>query len=229
MCNLIRAIATQNETENLRHISTTIRVSCMIGILILVQVILQIRVYAIYNASRAILWTNAAFFVLEWSATLSLYAVFARRIEHFPARIECGLCDYYPRQLGACYIPSLVYESYLCALVLRKSFYIKHLTYDNSNSDDVVGVFIRDSILYFFLVSSGLALSMIMFFVAPEFSQWTDSFLDVFGVIGGTRIVLSLRRAALPTLGEAMELETLSTLRCTVPTRRDSRSAAFGV
>ncbi|EJD45517.1 hypothetical protein AURDEDRAFT_124608 [Auricularia subglabra TFB-10046 SS5] len=174
MCDLIRGMGAKNESETMyvlllpsvstahltpgsRRVSSTVRVFSMIGILILVQVILQIRVYAMYDSSRKILWLNATLFLLEWTATLGLYAVFSRHIH------------------------LLVYEAYLCTLAVRKSFSAKS-TFEGSGVKGVWGILIKDSVVYFVLlvaisnphpvltrprVASALGLSMIMFFAAP--------------------------------------------------------------
>lgn len=165
-----------------------------------------------YNRSRAVWVTNAALFVVEWVVVLATYAKTSKGIHYLPYDVKCGLCDSRPKTLGYCYLPMLAYEFYLCALAMWKTFADrKHLAIGKNS---ILGVLVRDSVAYFLFVSSGLALSVTLFFAIPGVSQWTDLLLDSFGVIGGTRILFSTRQAALRA-GEApaCSLETITALR----------------
>ncbi|EJD46767.1 hypothetical protein AURDEDRAFT_164219 [Auricularia subglabra TFB-10046 SS5] len=180
------------------RIQTWVSAGAMIVIILFVQVLLQVRVYAMYNRSRAILWTNAVLFVVECAITVFLFLHLSERITSVPVTStqRCRTCSIYPRAFGLAYVAPLVYESYLMVLAARKSWSTRDssLRLDNNSIIDVLA---RGSIQYFALVASGMAISMVLFLAAPRFALWVDFLSDATGSIGGTRLLLSVRKALL--------------------------------
>ncbi|KZV93869.1 hypothetical protein EXIGLDRAFT_767628 [Exidia glandulosa HHB12029] len=149
------------------NVEVWIRVISMILIIILVQIILQLRVYIMYNRSRTLLRLNGAFFVFEIAVTVALLAVFSQRIQYLPLTSNCGECIIWPRELGYCYVVPLIFEAYLATLMVKRSWENRRL-FDELEGQSLFYILVRDSVVYFFLVSSALAASMLAFFIAPN-------------------------------------------------------------
>ncbi|EJD46757.1 hypothetical protein AURDEDRAFT_164209 [Auricularia subglabra TFB-10046 SS5] len=139
--------------------------AAMVLIILCVQVLLQVRVYAMYNRSRV----NLTLFALEFAVTVYLVMYLSKLIRTFA--FECYLMFLKTCRSRASYLPL--------------------------GSTSVIDILIRGSVQYFALVALGMAISMILFAVAPEFALWVDSLSDATGSIGGTRLILSVRKALL--------------------------------
>lgn len=159
----------------------------------LAQVLLQMRVYVIYGRSRVVLWTNLALFAIEAAIIIYLFLhLFSR------ANLTCHIasCSAYPRSFGLVYVAPLVFESYLLALAAYKALANRRL-YHFQGHTSILGVLIRGSVVYFALVASGMAISMILFTAAPNYVDWLNTLSDATASIGGTRLILSAREALL--------------------------------
>lgn len=185
-------------SEHALRIQTWVSAAAMIVIILFVQVLLQIRVHAMYNRSRVVLWSNAALFVVECAITVFLFLHLSERITPVPvtASQRCRACSIYPRAFGLAYVAPLVYESYLMYLAARKSWTTRGSSH-RLGGNSIIDVLARGSIQYFALVASGMAISMVLFLAAPRFALWVDFLSDATGSIGGTRLLLSVRKALL--------------------------------
>ncbi|KZV90201.1 hypothetical protein EXIGLDRAFT_771039 [Exidia glandulosa HHB12029] len=174
-----------------RNARTWIRTILMIAIIAIVEVILQLRVYVMYMRSRKILVTNLVVFLGVIAVVGGLFSQFGGRIKYLPYSPECGYCTIYPRGLGYCFIPPLVYEAYLAFLMVRKSWQDRRLL-PQLDGRDIFCILIRDSLIYFIMVSIALATAIFMFSFAPEKALWADLLVDTFGAVGGTRLIFSM-------------------------------------
>ncbi|KZV83836.1 hypothetical protein EXIGLDRAFT_777178 [Exidia glandulosa HHB12029] len=174
-----------------RNARTWIRTILMISIIAIVEVILQLRVYVMYMRSRKILVTNLVVFLGVIAVVGGLFSQFGGRIKYLPYSPECGYCTIYPRGLGYCFIPPLVYEAYLALLMVRKSWQDRRLL-PQLDGRDIFYILIRDSLIYFIMVSIALATAIFMFSFAPEKALWADLLVDTFGAVGGTRLIFSM-------------------------------------
>lgn len=75
--------------------------------------------------------------------------------------------------LAAAYVAPLCYELYLVFLAVRKSW-INRESSRQLGATGILDILARGSALYFILVASGMALSMVLFLVAPSFVRWLD-------------------------------------------------------
>ncbi|EJD46685.1 hypothetical protein AURDEDRAFT_164140 [Auricularia subglabra TFB-10046 SS5] len=154
------------------RILSLVDIAAMVAIIAFVQVLLQGRIYAMYNRSRAILWTNAGLFVVEYAITIFL-------VFHLSSSLT-----------------PLCYESYLAFLAIRKSW-TNRKSSRHLGKKSILDVLARGSAQYFILVASGMAMSMILFLAAPSFVRWLDLLTDATSSIGGARLILSVRKALL--------------------------------
>ncbi|KZV90209.1 hypothetical protein EXIGLDRAFT_127178 [Exidia glandulosa HHB12029] len=162
MCFTTYMFTLHGESETVNRVESWVKVPLMIVIIILVQVILQIRVYIMYNRSPLLLRLNAGLFICEVGATLGLLIVLSQRIKFrqiIPGCEDCVVSDW-PKEIGFCYVVPLVFESYLAALMVSKSWRNRKLL-NELEGKSLFYVLIRDSVVYFVLVASALAVSMI--------------------------------------------------------------------
>ncbi|KZV83841.1 hypothetical protein EXIGLDRAFT_777180 [Exidia glandulosa HHB12029] len=168
------------------------RRSFMIAIIAIVEIILQLRVYVMYMRSKKILISNAILFVSVLATGGGLFVKFGGHIKYLPYSPECGVnCAVYPRGIGYCFIPPLLFEAYLAFLMIRKSWQERRLL-PHQNGSDIFHILIRDSLVYFIMVSIAMATAILLFLLAPESALWVDTFLDASGAVGGTRLILSM-------------------------------------
>lgn len=170
----------------------------MIAIMILVQVVLQHRIYLMYHRSKVLLWINAMLTVIEVGLTLFIYFQMAPRIQRFPdAATAPGSCvthEIDPRGFAYCFIYPMLFECYLATLAAYKSWQTRRGLPD-FGAEDLLSVLIRDSIIYFVLVASVMAVATILFLIAPRLAAMNDAILESVSAIGGTRLILSARQA----------------------------------
>ncbi|EJD46712.1 hypothetical protein AURDEDRAFT_164166 [Auricularia subglabra TFB-10046 SS5] len=167
-------------------------------ILAVVQVLLQLRVYVMYDNSRALLWINAILFVVELSMFIYLSLHFAPRIAHGGDEPDdrCRACSVFTRSHALTYLTPLLYESYLVYLAVRKGWtHREHARQLSGNS--TLSLLVRSSAQYFVLVASGMAVPLVLFLVEPRLVLWTDMLLDATASLGGTRLILLVRKAFL--------------------------------
>lgn len=184
--------------------------AAMVLIILFVQVLLQLRVYAMYNRSRVVLWTNLALFVLEFGVTVYLVLYLSKLIKAVPVTSNCRTCDVYPRAFALTFVAPLLFEYYLMFLAARKTCRNRS-SYLPLGSTSLIDVLIRGSVQYFALVAFGMAVSIILFVVAPRFALWVDFLSDATGCIGGTRLILSIRKALLDDRANSLEQITTET------------------
>lgn len=85
--------------------------------------------------------------------------------------------------------------------MLRKSWAnrdaLRALADEEDGPGSIMDVLVRGSVFYFLVVASGMALSLSVFLAAPRFALWTDLVSGATGCIGGTRLIISMRKAVL--------------------------------
>ncbi|EJD46758.1 hypothetical protein AURDEDRAFT_164210 [Auricularia subglabra TFB-10046 SS5] len=207
------------------QVQTLVSVGGMLLVGLVVQVLLQVRLYAIYNRSRIILWTNSVLTIVVLILTVMLYLVLTTKIKDVSeaAKAECLACGDYPRTYAVEYIAPLVFELYLAALAVRKAW-INRDSLRELGNDGILEILVRGSVQYFALMASGAATSMILFLAAPNYTQWVDVLSIVISAVGGTRLIISMRRALLVT----DNLTAAETVEFAGQLRTDLSAAASG-
>ncbi|CAL1707160.1 unnamed protein product [Somion occarium] len=156
-----------------------------------VQVILQLRVYALYNRSRKILIFLLALCALEVSAMAVLVGVTIGHLERLPVSSTTTGC-YYRGILGFSalfWVPGLIYEPILFFLVLYKAWPSKR----NEPQIPLVVRIARDSLLYFVLVFAELLISTVIWARAPTYINLVMPWSAALPSILGSRLLLNMR------------------------------------
>ncbi|KZV91657.1 hypothetical protein EXIGLDRAFT_719156 [Exidia glandulosa HHB12029] len=187
-------------------------------ILLLVQAIIQYRIYMMYGKDRTIKWLNIGLWVVEFAA-LAVLAVFVLPHGH-SGEVEDALGSVCNRGApgGILYIaiPAVLYESWLLALVLRRGVqeYKRHSNGKALDTASIVFIVIRDNIVYYVLMIGSILVFIIIIRIAPVSpGEAAISFAHSATAIGACRIVLnSLRAADAPTPGNSGAYPTQPTM-----------------
>ncbi|KZV86113.1 hypothetical protein EXIGLDRAFT_841012 [Exidia glandulosa HHB12029] len=149
-----------------------------------VEVILQCRIHALYG-SWMLATFNAVFFLGELAAMFFLWILhpdFSESCAEGTILLSPTSCGY---SVPVYWIPAIVFELWLAALAFRKL--------GSSWGSDLFTLVVQDSIKYFALV----AVVMVAHFVSAfyQVDGLVLSFLVAGQTIGGSRLVLQLRKA----------------------------------
>jgi len=163
-------------------------VSGVIG-LVSVEIILQARIYAVYNCNRKLLAVMVILCCIEIASEFLAF-LFGIPSESPPP----GLTGCYPSNISSFYwfiwVPGLVYETFLCFLMLYKAREL----YKNEYQSSLLRVVMRDSFVYFFTSFAVLLLNCLLWALHPE--AISDIALDwaiaIFCAIG-SRLLLNMR------------------------------------
>ncbi|EJD38876.1 hypothetical protein AURDEDRAFT_172029 [Auricularia subglabra TFB-10046 SS5] len=195
---------------------------CSIIVILLVQGVLQLRLYFMYNRSKRILWMNAVLFVAQIIAWFLLLFRFV--IESPPIRIP-------PNLIGSCYrmidsrttaagwLPSLLFELWMVGLALQKLIRRPKL-----RGPSIMTTLVRDSVIYFIFITLSMIVTVALTLANPVDPGFAASgYITAACAIGGTRIIINMRYAlTLPTdeatltvntthlPGQAIELQIVS-------------------
>ncbi|EJD44902.1 hypothetical protein AURDEDRAFT_166085 [Auricularia subglabra TFB-10046 SS5] len=154
-----------------------------------VEVILQTRIFALYD-SRRLAIVNGALFVLEIMAMLLLWN-YIPAIWSFPEyhddlwTLEEPIiqgCSYLPLY----WLPGIVFELWLAGLAIAQ-------LRRKVPRDGLLAVMVRDSVRYFFLIAIVMVVHIVTSF--SHIGAYGIPFVIAGQTIGGSRIVLHLRRA----------------------------------
>ncbi|EJD50441.1 hypothetical protein AURDEDRAFT_160343 [Auricularia subglabra TFB-10046 SS5] len=190
---------TQSQAPAQSFATTTL----MIIIVCIVQVLLQLRIYIVYGRSRKLLWSNAVLFVVELVILFLVFVKMSFEVKDPPVTPmqQCHTCRIFPRAMGYCLVAPLIFETYLLILMVHKSWtyreVLRALSDAKGGPASIMDVLVRGSVFYFLITASGMALSLIMFLSFPRFALWTDVLSSATACVGGTRLIISMRKAVL--------------------------------
>lgn len=170
---------------------TSMYVIGMLAIMGFVQVLLQIRLYAMYNNSKIVLWMNAGLFAVE--TTIVLCLILLPLFHKLPSE-----------SVTEAYVAPLCYELYLVVLALTKSWLDRESSRQLGTSS-TLDMLARGSGIYFISVACGMALAMILFTVASDYIGWLDLLANAISSIGGTRLILSVQKAFVDKMDECTQ------------------------
>jgi len=164
-------------------------VSNLLGVLI-GQLILMARVYAVYNRNKKVLAVLAALFVAQ-VACLPLVLHVGNYIG--TATIP-GLTGCYASSRPALYFlvtfPSLIYDTILCLLMVYQAWKI----YKDGSNYPLMTVLIRDSVLYFFTNFSITLVNCLIVALAPHIiGKVALGWLVAVPCALGSRLLLNMR------------------------------------
>lgn len=160
-----------------------------------IQVILQLRLYVMYNRSRRIFIINACLMVIEFGVSGVLMKIYYPNVT--PVIVP-------PSTLGSCYVerpqesaavwaPPVAFESYLAILAVWKIVQEHSLLRDTSS---LMSLMVRDNIVYFLLIVLAMTVNPLVFAFTTGLNPGNSgtTIVPAAGAIGATRIILSLLR-----------------------------------
>ncbi|EJD38695.1 hypothetical protein AURDEDRAFT_172188 [Auricularia subglabra TFB-10046 SS5] len=167
------------------------------GLFYSVEIILQTRVYAMYHSARLAI-VNGVLFCVEIALMLYLWStvpllcgfeyLLSQQLEG-PWISFCGRGDGLPLY----WVPGIVYELWLSACALFKLVQRLRQSGKALLHHDTLSLLARDSIIYFALIAVGIAVH-----IGTGYLGHPDVgiiFVEASLCVGGSRIVLHLRRA----------------------------------
>lgn len=174
-----------------------------------VQVILQLRIYALYERNRRILILLVSLCAAEMAAMAVLIGVTMSRLEGLPLKSTATGCAYQGLlSLSSLFwIPGLVYEPILFALVAYKAW----APFKRYPSIPLVRRIARDSLMYFVVVFAELLVSTVVWARAPQYINIINPWSAALPSLLGSRLMLSMREAVLRRgTGDTYIMETLT-------------------
>lgn len=162
-----------------------------------VELVLQLRIYIVYNKSKKLLWINAAFYILNIVCAIIVLLEFFSQMRwvEVPPWIIGSCYDTRPKELGAVWVFPMSYELYLAVLAVWKI--ARNWSEYGRIEGSLLSVLVRDSVAYFFLLALATGVNVVLWIVTPVTpSDSAVNLIHAAGGVGGTRLILSMRRAA---------------------------------
>ncbi|EJD40831.1 hypothetical protein AURDEDRAFT_170023 [Auricularia subglabra TFB-10046 SS5] len=127
-----------------------------------VEVVLQLRIYAMFERSRRILWVNATLCALQ---VLCAAVIVAKNYSQahwvaVPNWIIGSCYSLRPKVVATVWIAPLTYELYLASLAVYKV--VRDRKTFGTWENDIQTVLVRDSVSYFFLIVIVAAVNIVM-------------------------------------------------------------------
>lgn len=155
-----------------------------------VQAAMHLRVWAVYERTRKMLWFLVILFCAECIAMVILLAIMIAHLSTLPiisTPVGCAF-ETLPRFSSLFWVPAIAIEPILCVLVLKKAVGLLHARTGLS------ALLARDSLIYFFAISAGLLSLLVAWLIDPlnleYFFPWAIAFPSLFG----GRLLLNIRR-----------------------------------
>ncbi|KAG8874657.1 hypothetical protein FRB97_005753 [Tulasnella sp. 331] len=172
-------------------------VSCSTFMLFIVQLTLQFRVHAMYHCDRRLLIFNSIFYVAVILGTAGFVIFAGPNVTAFPAPLPASGCwGIVPKYLFACWLPGLLFDGWLCFLVVRKArMHTRDQDFMN-RKQNFLKLLVLDSVVWF-----GLMLILIVWNSINLASGING--INIVGLaffhsgvnIGGSRLILNMREA----------------------------------
>jgi hypothetical protein len=163
---------------------------------VLVCVIVSMRIYALYNCSKRILWFLVMFaclliVVAAWSMTNQ------STIDHQQVSVrECQLSMSYPTaiRLSLCWIALFAYDFTLFSLTMYKTWKSKmYRSLATSGSAPILTLLLRDGAAYFMCMALVNLSNILTFYLAPTFLRGSlSTFSSCLSITLVSRMMLNL-------------------------------------
>ncbi|TFY82701.1 hypothetical protein EWM64_g1312 [Hericium alpestre] len=172
-----------------------------------VQIILQIRVYALYDRSRKLLYFLIACTAVELGIMIILIGVTMTHISHLPV-ISTPTGCYYSGIFSVSalfWIPALFFEPVLCLLVVWKAWgedlMVKYGYWrgdkDGSTTPKVIKSIARDSLYYFLVIFAELTVNSVIWAGSNRYINIIMPWSCALPSILGSHLFLSMREIVL--------------------------------
>ncbi|KAG7448381.1 uncharacterized protein BT62DRAFT_889499 [Guyanagaster necrorhizus] len=174
-------------------------IACMIA-----EVILQMRLYALYLLNKKVLALMVTSFVISSASAAVIMGLVLSNISStlvavsyaLPGISICALSGI-PDYFYAFWIPIIVFESMLCGLALFRGYQM--FSSDRplfSSGRHLVSILIRDSVFYFVVMFATYLTNLLVWTTAPaDLLEIPIGFSVTFSCVMSNRIILNVRRA----------------------------------
>jgi hypothetical protein len=213
-----------------------IEAGCTFVILVVVQIIMQFRLYVMYQKSRKVLIANICLCVIEVGVAVALVVLEFTKTQPLPnSPFVWGSCfSLSPKEIAVVLLAPLAYESYLALLAINKTVQTNRTRMAVGKRTNLMSLLVRDNIVYFVLIAGTLIwVTLVWFFYPVNPGNSLISFTHVSGSIGGTRLIINVRRTALKphsgSLAETDEPTSGIELRGGLPRQQRQRPRSFHV
>jgi len=170
-------------------------IACMLA-----EIILQMRLYALYSLDKRILVLMGSCFLLTSTASAVIMGSILSQITVSSFRLMPGLvfcvAGNIPDYSYAFWIPILAYESLLCGLALFRGFQTFRSSASPFRSGKyLVSILIRDSVLYFVVMFATYLTNLLVWIIASEsVLEIPIGFSVAMSCVMGNRIILNVRK-----------------------------------
>lgn len=162
------------------------------------EIILQLRIYALYFLNKKVLFFVGSFFVISTASAATLMGLVLSDISS-QAETMAGLDFCMPlqvrRYLYAYWIPILAFESLLCAMSLFRglqAFRQQYLVFQSGTQ--IMTILLRDSIVYFLIIFFTYLVNCLMWATGQYgLIELPVGFTMAMSCVMGSRLVLNVR------------------------------------
>jgi len=157
------------------------------------------RIYALYSLNKKILALTAVVFIAASTASAAvmgtvLSQITASAFRPLPDMIFCVPAGV-SKHFFAFWVPMLAYESLLCGLALLRGFQaFQSLASPFRSGKYLVGILIRDSVLYFLVMFAAFLTDLLVWIMAPvHLIEIPIGFSVALSCVMGNRMILNVR------------------------------------
>jgi len=166
--------------------------------IIVAELILQLRIYALYSLNKKVMIFMASFFLMSMAAAGTIMGLVLSSISATPhtiAWLEFCMPANVPRYLYAYWIPILTFESLLCGMAIMRG--VKAFRDQESSfisGTQLITILLRDSIIYFIIVFLTYLTNLLLWSTgAIGLIEVPVGFTMAMSSVMGSRLVLNVR------------------------------------
>ncbi|KAF5337825.1 hypothetical protein D9758_015718 [Tetrapyrgos nigripes] len=165
------------------------------------EIILQMRLYALYFLDRKVLVMMVATFIVTAASSAAIMGVVLSKITAFsvPIPVIGSFCvpTRIPNWFYTFWIPILTFETVLCALVLMKGVQTFRASGSPFQSGrKLVGILIRDSVVYYLVMLATYLTCLLVWVIGTtDMLEIPIGFSIAMSCVLGNRVILNVRLA----------------------------------
>ncbi|KAF9648323.1 hypothetical protein BDM02DRAFT_3261085 [Thelephora ganbajun] len=166
---------------------------------LIAELILQLRLFALYHLNRKVLAVIIVSFVVAATSSGTLMGIVLRELSGYAVvLVDTPVCaaKWVPRYFYVFWIPILAFETLLCGLAVYRGF--QNMRFKSSfyySGKEIVDVLLRDSVVYFIVLFTTYAVNMVLFLVEPgTLIEVPIVFAAAMSCIMSNRLLLSIRQ-----------------------------------
>ncbi|KAH7920034.1 hypothetical protein BV22DRAFT_828830 [Leucogyrophana mollusca] len=184
----------------------------------IMQIILQMRIYALYKRSRRVLVFMTATFVMEIIAMSTIMILADTDIDivnSLPPDVQICAADGLPNFFFGWWLPIIIFEGLLCMFALCAGVrqLILRSQLEGFRGGRAVDSLVKGNVFYFLCVLIPCTLNTVVWAtLGVSYVQITQGFGFATAIVVGCRVVLSLRRTLSRKTETSTELISLATI-----------------